>query len=141
MKRFFDESSAPVAGINVTPIIDVALVLVIILLITAPMITALNMDIELPQAQTRSIEDEVRLSISLGKDGALAVDEDIIAPRNLRSELSRRIAAAQNDDILIVVRADEAISYDKVREIIKSAKQAGAKRIAIATRQRSKERL
>jgi biopolymer transport protein TolR len=141
MKRFIDECSAPVAGINVAPIIDVALVLVIILLITAPMITVLNMDIDLPQAQTRSIEDEVRLSISLGKDGALAVDEDIIAPENLRSELSRRIAAAPEDDILVVVRADAAISYDRVREIIKSAKQAGAKRIAIATCQRGKERL
>jgi biopolymer transport protein TolR len=139
MKRFFNEDNKPVAGINVTPIIDVALVLVIILLITAPMITALNMDIELPQAKTRSIEDEVRLSITLGKDGALAVDEDIIAPQNLRSELSQRIAEAPDENILVVVRADAKIPYENVREIIKSAKQSGAKRIAIATRQRGKE--
>lgn len=141
MKRFFEDDNALVAGINVTPIIDVALVLVIILLITAPMITALNMDIDLPQARTRSVEDEVRLSITLDKDGALAVDEDIIAPQYLRSVLSQRISEAPNDNILIVVRADAAISYDRVREIIKSAKQAGAKRIAIATRQRGKERM
>ena len=139
MKRFLDDDNKLVAGINVTPIIDVALVLVIILLITAPMITALNMDIELPQAKTRSIEDEVRLSITLGKDGALAVDEDIIAPQNLRSELGQRIADAPDENILVVVRADAMIPYENVREIIESAKQAGAKRIAIATRQRSKE--
>jgi biopolymer transport protein ExbD len=140
MKRFFDDSKL-VARINVTPIIDVALVLVIILLITAPMITALNMEVDLPQAKTRSIEDEVRLSITLGKNGALAVDEDIIAPQNLRSVLNQRIAEIPEENILVVVRADASISHDRVREIIKSAKQAGAKRIAIAMRQRGKERM
>jgi biopolymer transport protein ExbD len=141
MKRFIDDDDKLVAGINVTPIIDVALVLVIILLITAPMITVLNMEIDLPQAKARSIEDEARLSVTLGKDGALAVDEDSVASHNLQYVLSQRIAESSNENILVVVRADSRISYDKIREVIKSAKQAGARRIAIATQQRGKERM
>ena len=140
MKRFLNDDNNLVAGINVTPIIDVALVLVIILLITAPMITALNMDVDLPQAKTRSMEDEVRISITLAKDGVLALDENVIDPQLLRSVLSQRIAAAPDKNTLVVVRADAEIPYDRVRDVIKNAKQAGAKRIAIATRQRSKER-
>lgn len=141
MKRFSDNNDTQAARIIVTPIIDVALVLVIILLITAPMITALNMDINLPQAKTRSVEDEKRLSITLDKNGDLAVDDDFVSPQNLRSELSRRLAQASDENILVVVRADSKIPYKRVRDIIKSAKQAGAKRIAIATRQRGKEKM
>ena len=141
MKRFMNDDNELVAGINVTPIIDVALVLVIIMMITAPMLSVLNMDVELPQAQTRSIEDEARLSITLGKEGELAIDEDLITPQALVSVLVKRIAEASDDNILVVVRADSKIPYDRVREVIKSAKIAGAKRIAIATRQRGQERM
>ena len=141
MKRFINDDNELVAGINVTPIIDVALVLVIIMMITAPMLSVLNMDVELPQAQTRSIEDEARLSITLGKEGELAIDEDLISPQAFVSVLGKRIAEAADNNILVVVRADSKIPYDRVREVIKIAKKAGAKRIAIATRQRGQERM
>ena len=141
MKRFMNDENELGAKINVTPIIDVALVLVIILLITAPMVAVMNMEIDLPQAKTRSIEDEARLSITLGQEGELAIDDELIEPQALVSVLSKRIAEASNRDILVVVRADSKISYDRVREVIKSVKTAGAKRIAIATRQRGKERM
>ncbi len=140
MKRRFIEEAPLVAGINVTPIIDVALVLVIILLITAPIITAINMDINLPQAKTRSIEDEVRLSITLGKSGELALDDTEITRHDLIPMLSRRISEASRDDILVVVRADSKIPYGTIRGVIKDAKSAGAKRIAIATRHRGEEK-
>lgn len=136
MKQPLVEPKAVVARINVTPIIDVALVLVIILLITAPMITAMNMDVDLPQAKTRSIEDEVRLSITLGQMGELAVDDDFVDPGNLVRALTQKIAASSNENILIVVRADASIPHGTVKKIINDARAAGAKRIAVATRQR-----
>jgi biopolymer transport protein ExbD len=122
--------------INVTPIIDVALVLVIILLITAPMITALSMEIDLPQAKTRSIEDEVRLSITLGRHGELAVDEEEVAPDGLLEVLVRKISQASDKNILVIVRADATIAHGTVKQIINDARTAGATRIAVATRQR-----
>jgi biopolymer transport protein ExbD len=122
--------------INVTPIIDVALVLVIILLITAPMITALSMEIDLPQAKTRSIEDEVRLSITLGRHGELAVDEEEVAPDGQLEVLIRKISQASDKNILVIVRADATIAHGTVKQIINDARTAGATRIAVATRQR-----
>lgn len=136
MKQPLVEHANVVARINVTPIIDVALVLVIILLITAPMITALSMELDLPQAKTRSVEDEVRMSISLSKSGELAVDDEYVPLGNLIRVLAERFSEKDNENILVIVRADAAVPYDTVREVIEDAKTAGAKRIAIATRQR-----
>jgi len=125
-----------VARINVTPIIDVALVLVIILLITAPMITAVSMEIDLPQAKTRSIEDEVRLSITLGRDGEIAVDDEVIPRSVLLPMLTDRISGAADKNILVIVRADGSTSHGTVKQVIQDVRAAGAKRIAVATRQR-----
>jgi biopolymer transport protein ExbD len=136
MKQPLVASKPVFTRINVTPIIDVALVLVIILLITAPMITALNMEIDLPKAKTRSIEDEVRLSVTLGRDGELAVDDERVAPDKLLGVLAGKISESSNKNILIVVRADATISHGTVKQVINDARTAGAKRIAVATRQR-----
>jgi biopolymer transport protein TolR len=134
-----DSKTAPtVAKINVTPIIDVALVLVIILLITAPMISVSDMEVDLPQAQTRSVEDEVRLSVTLGKSGALAVDDTYIVQDELIPTVAAKIAMAKSKNILVVVRVDASVPYDAIQEVIKDVKDAGAQRIAIATRQRGK---
>jgi len=136
MKQPLVESRPVFTRINVTPIIDVALVLVIIMLITAPMITALSMEIDLPKAKTRSIEDEVRLSVTLGRDGELAVDDEQVAPDELLRVLAGKISESSNKNILIVVRADATISHGTVKQVINDARTAGAKRIAVATRQR-----
>ncbi|MGD8415125.1 MAG: biopolymer transporter ExbD [Candidatus Latescibacterota bacterium] len=136
MKPPLVETKQVFARINVTPIIDVALVLVIILLITAPMITALNMDIDLPQAKTRSVEDEVRLSITLSRDGELAVDDELVAPDRLLPVLLEKISESSKKNILVVVRADASITHGTVKQVINDARTAGAKRIAVATRQR-----
>ena len=138
MRPLMTEKMPTIARINVTPIIDVALVLVIILLVTAPMIAASNLNIDLPEARTRSIEDEVRVSVTMAKDGQIAIDEDLIDINNLRSALRRRIESAKSDNILVVVRADAGTSYTLVHEVLNEVRSAGARRVAIATRQRGK---
>ncbi len=138
MRPLITEKMPTIARINVTPIIDVALVLVIILLITAPMIAASDLDVDLPQARSRSIEDEVRVSITVDKDGRIAVDENLIEWSSLGGVLRKRMDAAESDNILVVVRADAGTSYTVVHDVLKRARSAGARRIAIATRQRGK---
>jgi biopolymer transport protein ExbD len=136
MREPLVEPTPVFARINVTPIIDVALVLVIILLITAPMITSLNMEIDLPQAKSRSVEDEARLSITLSRHGELAVDDELVEMESLPGVLAARLSGASNKNILVVVRADATIPHGTVKKIINDARTAGAKRIAVATRQR-----
>lgn len=136
MKPLITEKMPQVARINVTPIIDVALVLVIILLITAPMIAASKLEVDLPEARTRSIEDDARFCITIDREGRVAVDEDMVERSSLGPVLTGRIAASGSDNVLIVVRADAGVPYALVHEILNEARSAGGRRIAIATRQR-----
>jgi len=137
MRRRTIGSQDMITKINVTPIIDVALVLVIILLVTAPLLSVADLPVDLPQARTREAEDERNVSITLASTGRLAVDEQVVAPEALVSILRGKLAQTGNDDVLVVVRADSGAPYAAVRRILSDAKAAGATRLAIATRQRT----
>lgn len=129
----------PITKVNVTPIIDVALVLVIILLVTAPMLTVADLPVDLPPAHTRDAEDERNVSITLGQNGEVAIDRDVIATDDLRRILTARLAEPGNEDVLVVVRADAGATHADVRHLLAEARAAGATRIAIATRQKGQE--
>lgn len=134
MKRSIIDPAPTVARINVTPIIDVALVLVIILLITAPMIAVSDMEVALPHAKTRSIDSDARINVTLSRDGALVVDETDVTESRLGAMIAGRLESG-GDGLVVVVRADEGVPYDAVERILKTARRAGASRLAIATRQ------
>jgi biopolymer transport protein TolR len=128
------DSAPVVARVNVTPIIDVALVLVIILLITAPMIAVSDMDVSLPHAKTRSIESDARVNVTLGLDGRLAVEDIDIVEGQLAGMISQRLKET-GDDLIVVVRADEGVQYDAVERVLKTARGVGVRRLGIATQQ------
>jgi biopolymer transport protein TolR len=134
MKRHRSHSPPPALKINVVPIIDVSLVLVVILLVTAPVLAVSDLPITLPEARTRGAEDELRVSITVGNRGEIAVDETEVSATQLQAAVAKRIAETR-PDVLVAVRADAGLPYDQVQTIIKEARLAGARRIAIATRQ------
>jgi len=125
-----------ITKVNVTPIIDVALVLVIILLVTAPMMSMTKMPVDLPQARTREAEDQRNVSITIGAGGRLAVDDAEVGPERLESVLARRLAEPGNRNVLVVVRADTSVPFATIRRTLQHARDAGAQRLALATRQR-----
>jgi biopolymer transport protein TolR len=133
-KRTLIDPAPQVARINVTPIIDVALVLVIVLLITAPMIAVTDMDVSLPHAKTRSVESDARVNVTLGRAGELALDDIDIVDAQLAGMIAERLHQ-DGDDLIVVVRADEGVPYDAVEHVLKTARAAGAKRLGIATQQ------
>ena len=134
MKRFQTETATTIAKVNVTPIIDVALVLVIILMITAPMIAVSNVGVTLPEAQTRNIEGHDRVSVTLGAKGELAVDDTNITLPALQTTLASHLEG--HKDAIVVIRADKSVAYSAVRQIVEAARAAGAARIAVGTTQR-----
>lgn len=136
MRRMTGERHGLITKVNMTPLIDVCLVLVIILLVTAPLIAVADLPVNLPQAQTREAEDERNVSITLATDGELAVDEQHVTRDALGATLSARLAERGNDNVLVVVRADSNAPYSAVRDILDQARASGAQRIAIATRQK-----
>jgi len=140
MRRRSVTRDEPITKINVVPIIDVSLVLVIILLVTAPMMSVADLPVNLPQAKTREAEDERNLSVTLAEDGSLAVDTELVPPGGLGVVLSRRLSEPGNHDVLVIVRADSNTPYGSLREVLDQARAAGAARLAIATRQKIQER-
>ena len=123
-----------VAKINVTPIIDVALVLVIILLITAPMMAIADFDVDLPTARTRNLDEPTRLNVSLALTGELAVDGVTTAPADLTPAVRTKLAEHEGEEVLVVVRADAGIRHETIRVLLRELRDAGAPRLAIATR-------
>lgn len=136
MRRRLTPRAELITRVNVTPIIDVALVLVIILLVTAPMLSVADLPVDLPAAHTREAEDERNVSVTLSADGYVAVDEEVVERATLRDKLAARLAQSGNDGVLVVVRADSGAPYGAVREVLADARAAGARRLAIATRQK-----
>ncbi len=120
--------------INVTPIIDVALVLMIILLITAPILSVADLEIDVPQAHTREAEDERRVLITLGRTSDMALDEKVLPLTALMQQL--RLRLEDESDALVVVRADRWVPYERVASVLRLAREAGATRLAVASRQK-----
>ncbi len=126
-----------ITKVNVTPIIDVALVLVIILLVTAPLLSVADLPVDLPQARTREAEDERNVSITLSTGGAIAVDDEVIQRSQLTPALRTHLSRSGDPGVLVVVRADSGVPFRSVQDILTDARAAGATRLAIATRQRT----
>lgn len=117
-----------VSGINVTPLVDICLVLLIIMMVTARIIANLGMPMDLPKA-ARGVDQQVYFSIDLTKDGAVFVD-------NKKVELSAEVlklareAHDKNPEIRATIRADSNLPHGKVMEIIDLLKQAGINKVA-----------
>lgn len=138
MRRFVSTESESVA-INVTPIIDVALVLVIILMITAPMLAVPPLELDLPPARSRSLGNDSHVNVTLSKDARVAIDEEVVPRNALRRELSALFEKREEADRFLVVRADAGVRYSLVRALLEDARAAGATRIAVAARPPAEE--
>jgi len=135
MRKSFATPQEIITKVNVTPLIDVALVLVIILIVTAPMLTATDLPVNLPAAHTREAEDQRNVSVTIASNGDLAVDDQRVPVEELRAHLTDLLAKPGNQEVLVVVRADMGTPFKTVRLALDSARAAGAKKLAIATRQ------
>lgn len=129
------EQGAGVSGINITPIIDVTLVLLIIMLVAAPVLNIPNMNVDLPEAYTSETKDQ-NVSISMGTDLRVAIDEDIVPiddlPRLLQKVLKRKPHS------VVIIRADKDVDYESVENLIQTIKtKTRAKKIAVATLQKN----
>ncbi len=121
-----------VSAINVTPLVDVCLVLVIIFMVTAPILSEPVIKVHLPKAHTKEGSEAEKITITLGKDGHLALDykeyPDFAA---MKPELQLKLATSETK--LVVVKADEDALHGRLVDIMAEAKDAGAQSLTIAT--------
>lgn len=117
--------------INVTPFVDVMLVLLIIFMVTAPMLTA-GVDIELPESAASSLggEDEP-ISVSVNAKGAVFIQETKISIEDLGPKL--KAITKSNLEARIFVRGDKAIDYGRVMKVMGVINAAGFSKVALIT--------
>ena len=122
-----------IVGINVTPLVDVTLVLCIILMVTAKMVAQpSSIPLELPRAASGSTDVQTMMSIELGAKGETTVDSKMQPNDDAIFDLAKA-ARAKNPDIRVVIRADTAVQHGRVIHVLDLLKQAGVARIAFAT--------
>ena len=119
-----------IAGINVTPLVDVTLVLLIIFMVTARIIVSQGMPMDLPKAASGEAMQQV-FSIELSADGKTHVDSEIVASDEAITPLAKA-AKAKTADLRAVVRADTKLEYGRVIHVIDLLKRVGVAKIAFA---------
>lgn len=125
------QGQRPLSDINMTPLIDVMLVLLIIFMVTAPLLSA-RLQIDLPKsaAPAAALPPAV-LQVALRTDGSLYLDE---RASSLAALASRAAALArQQPDTEVQLRADQSVPYGRVAELIGVIQQAGLQRVAFVT--------
>jgi biopolymer transport protein TolR len=118
----------PMSDINVTPLVDVMLVLVVILIITAPLLAS-SIRLDLPRTDAGQASDAVRfVTVAMDPAGQIHLNDKPVTMEQLAEGL--RTAASQNADTEVQLRADQAVPYGRVVEIMGAAHKAGLNRIA-----------
>lgn len=117
------------ADINVTPLVDVMLVLLVIFMVTAPMLTV-GVPVDLPKTNATAInEQEDPLTVTVDAKGVLYLQE---TPLELETLVPRLVAiTGSNPDARIFVRGDKGIAYGRVMEVMGAINAAGFKKVAL----------
>jgi biopolymer transport protein TolR len=116
--------------INVTPFVDVMLVLLIIFMVTAPMMQS-GIGVNLPQAETESAPAEEGLTISISLDKYIHVGESVINVNLLERRLRDHFAGRAKK--IVYIKADEGLSYGYIVTIMDIAKKAGIETVGLVT--------
>ncbi len=119
----------PMAEINVTPFVDVMLVLLIVFMVTAPLLTV-GVPIDLPQTEAQNISEPVEpLVISVNREGQIFIQETEVS---LDALVPRLIAITDsNPEARIYVRGDRSIAYGWVMQVMGRVNSAGFRRVAL----------
>lgn len=122
------ESDDAIVGINVTPLVDIVLVLLIIFMVTAKIIVSQSVPLDLPKA-AKSTDVQVVFSIVLAADGQTQVDSRPVGSDEAILALARE-AHTKNPDLRAVIKADSAVPHGRVIHVLDLLKQADISKIA-----------
>jgi len=119
------------AEINVTPLVDVMLVLLVVFILTAPLIVPQSMKVNLPKTQAVTQEDKgKKLQLVIESSGALTLDDKPVTDKELEKQLA---AAASNPDASLSIQADKAVPYGRVAELMALSQGAGMVKLSFVT--------
>ena len=117
--------------INVTPFVDVMLVLLVIFMVTAPMMVQ-GQNVDLPRAEGQALNaGENQMILSVTADGSYYINDTLIPADQLKVKLAA--IAENNPEQEVFVKADGKVEYERVAQLIGAAKQAGIPRVGLVT--------
>jgi len=121
----------PFAEINITPMVDVMLVLLVIFMVAAPMMTS-GVTVDLPKSSASPVsgQDEP-LAVSITADGKIYIQKTLVPLKDLQTKL-KPIAAAKKDT-RIFVRGDKSVDYGKIMQVVGEINAAGFTKVALIT--------
>ncbi len=131
---FMDESTEfvhdePMARINVTPLVDVILVLLIIFMITAPMMN-MGIDLNLPGAKTSTVKEREKLTVTVKEDGSIYLNEDMVDLKILPREIEAVSALNKRN---VYIKADRNVDYGRVIRVMDVLRENGIKGVSLIT--------
>jgi len=118
----------PMAEINVTPLVDVVLVLLIIFMVTAPFLQG-GLEVDLPKVATRGLDVREGLIISVRSDRSVAVGNQVVANRDFEQALDRAGAARRP----VFLKADQHVPYGVIVDLIARMRRAGVASMGLVT--------
>lgn len=125
--------AAPMAEINVTPFVDVMLVLLIIFMVTAPLLTA-GVPVNLPDSRAKPLDQEQQpIQMSIDDSGAIFIGEQRILEAALEGELARIASEGGETPPQIFLNADRTLDYGVVMGVMGELNRAGLNRVALVT--------
>ena len=123
----------PISDINVTPLVDVMLVLLIVFMVAAPLMT-MGVPIDLPQTRAQAMPLKAKpITVSVTPDGAISIDGDAVTLPTLVPTI--RTLAVEGTDERLYVRGDAAAQYGKVMQVMSELSAAGFSKIGLITEQ------
>ena len=123
----------PMAEINITPCVDVMLVLLIVFMVAAPLLTS-GVAVDLPSSEASAIPDSDNkpIEITLAKDGKIYIGDTEIKEERLRFQLEAMMTAGNTtEERRIYIRADQGLEYGRVMKMIGSINAAGFSKVAL----------
>jgi len=126
--------SAAMSEINVTPLVDVMLVLLIIFMVTAPMLTA-GVPVDLPDSRAEALKTEQKaITVSMDGEGRIFLDDQELAPGELSDRLTGLATAGpEGKPPVVTLRADRSLDYGRVVAVMGALNAAGFKSISLVT--------
>ena len=126
-----------ISEINITPLTDVVMVLLVIFMVTTPLMMQQALKIKLPTAATAEPQAELTTTITVTPGDIIYLNKAQVTLDDLKGLLASRMATSE--DKTVVIRADKTVLHGMVVQILDVAKEAGALKLAIATEQATKE--
>lgn len=126
----FDSQDDIIAEINVVPLVDVILVVLIIFMVTAPMIMKPSIAVNLPKSGSGDSTKPSKLNITIGKTGELQLDGRKVTEAEIKTTAQQEFA--KNPEVQAIIAADKDVSHGQVVSILDAVKAAGVKRFAIS---------